>query len=151
MSLKATIGCEENLFEETPKHCRQLELEDPVIDNAALAKIKSLDRDKLKTVTIPMLYRVADGGAGLEKALSVLCWEAEVAITNGATLLVLTDRGMDAENAPIPALLATAAVHHQLIRSGNRTRCGLVIESGEPREVQHFALLVGYGAGAINP
>ncbi len=151
MSLKATIGCEENLFDETPAHCRQLELEEPVIDNAALAKIKSLNRDKLKAVTIPMLYRVADGGAGLEKALSVLSWEAEVAITNGATLLILTDRGMDEENAPIPALLATAAVHHQLIRSGNRTRCGLVIESGEPREVQHFALLVGYGAGAINP
>jgi glutamate synthase domain-containing protein 2/glutamate synthase domain-containing protein 1/glutamate synthase domain-containing protein 3 len=151
MSLKATIGCEENLFEEGPRHCRQLELEEPVIDNVQLAKIKELDRDKLRTVTIPMLYRVHDGGPGLEKALSVLCWEAEVAITNGATLLILTDRGMDEENAPIPSLLATAAVHHQLIRSGNRTRCGLVLESGEPREVQHFALLVGYGAGAINP
>jgi glutamate synthase domain-containing protein 2/glutamate synthase domain-containing protein 1/glutamate synthase domain-containing protein 3 len=151
MSLKATIGCEENLFEESARHCRQLEIEEPVIDNEALAKIKGLQQDKLKTVTIPTLYRVHDGGAGLEKALSVLCWEAEVAITNGATLLVLTDRGMDEENAPIPSLLATAAVHHQLIRSGNRTRCGLVIESGEPREVQHFALLVGYGAGAINP
>jgi glutamate synthase domain-containing protein 2/glutamate synthase domain-containing protein 1/glutamate synthase domain-containing protein 3 len=151
MSLKTTIGCEENLFEEGPAHCRQLELEEPVIDDEALAKIKGLQRDKLRTVTIPMLYRVRDGGAGLEKALSVLCWEAEVAITNGATLLVLTDRGMDADNAPIPSLLATAAVHHQLIRSGTRTRCGLVIESGEPREVMHFALLVGYGAGAINP
>ncbi|MBP1690596.1 MAG: glutamate synthase large subunit, partial [Deltaproteobacteria bacterium] len=151
MSLKATIGCEENLFEETPAHCRQLELEEPVIDNAALGKIKELQRDKLRAVTIPMLYRVRDGGAGLEKALSVLCWEADVAISNGATLLVLTDRGMDEENAPIPSLLATAAVHHRLIRSGTRTRCGLVIESGEPREVMHFALLVGYGAGAINP
>ena len=151
MSLKATIGCEENLFEETPAHCRQLELEEPVIDNAALGKIKELQRDKLRAVTIPMLYRVRDGDAGLEKALSVLCWEAEVAISNGATLLVLTDRGMDEENAPIPSLLATAAVHHQLIRSGTRTCCGLVIESGEPREVMHFALLVGYGAGAINP
>ena len=151
MSLKATIGREENLFEETPAHCRQLELEEPVIDNEALAKITSVNRDKLKAVTIPMLYRAADGGPGLEKALSVLCWEAEVAITNGATLLVLTDRGMDEENAPIPSLLATAAVHHHLIRAGTRTRCGLVIESGEPREVQHFSLLVGYGAGAINP
>jgi glutamate synthase domain-containing protein 2/glutamate synthase domain-containing protein 1/glutamate synthase domain-containing protein 3 len=151
MSLRATIGAEENLFEETPAHCRQLELEEPVIDDAALAKVKALGRDKLKTVTIPALYRVKDGGPGLEKALSVLCWEAEVAINNGATLLVLTDRAMDEENAPIPALLATAAVHHHLIRNGTRTRCGLVVESGEPREVQHFALLVGYGAGAINP
>ncbi|MCC6849972.1 MAG: glutamate synthase large subunit [Deltaproteobacteria bacterium] len=151
MSLKATIGREENLFEETPAHCRQLELEEPVIGNEALAKIKSLERGTLRTVTIPMLYRVADGGAGLEKALSVLCWEAEVAISNGATILVLTDRGMDEDHAPIPSLLATASVHHHLIRAGTRTRCGLVVESGEPREVQHFALLVGYGAGAINP
>ncbi len=151
MSLKATIGRQENLFEETAAHCRQLELEEPVIDNAALAKIKGLERDKLRAVTIPMLYPVADGGAGLEKALAVLCWEAEVAITSGATLLVLTDRGMDEANAAIPSLLATAAVHHHLIRVGTRTRCGIVLESGEPREVQHFSLLVGYGAGAINP
>jgi glutamate synthase (NADPH) large chain len=151
MSLRATIGAEENLFEETPAHCRQLELEEPVIRNRDLAKIKTLTAGKLRTVTIPMLYRVRDGGAGLEKALSVLCWEAEAAIASGATLLVLTDRGMDEENAAIPSLLATAAVHHQLIRSGNRTRCGLIVESGEPREVMHFALLVGYGAGAINP
>ncbi len=116
MSLRATIGAEENLFDETPAHCRQLELEEPVIGNGDLAKIKALQRDKLKVVTIPALYRVRDGGAGLEKALAVLCWEAEAAIANGATLLVLTDRGMDAENAPIPSLLATAAVHHQLIR-----------------------------------
>ncbi|MEB2285603.1 MAG: glutamate synthase large subunit [Myxococcales bacterium] len=151
MSLKATIGRGENLFAETPAHCRRLEIEEPVVDDAALAKIASLERDRLQAATLSILYRAADGGAGLARALAALCREAADAVTGGATILVLSDRAMDEENAPIPSLLATAAVHHHLIRAGTRTRCGLVVESGEPREVQHFALLVGYGAGAINP
>ncbi len=151
MSLKATIGSEQNLFEETPRHCHQLELEAPVIDATDLAKIRGLVRGDLRAVTLPMLYRVHDGAAGLEKALAVLCWEASAAVENGATILVLTDRGLDEEHAAIPSLLATAAVHHHLIREGTRTRCGIVVESGEPREVMHFALLIGYGAGAVNP
>ncbi|MBI3770679.1 MAG: glutamate synthase large subunit [Deltaproteobacteria bacterium] len=151
MSLKATIGSEQNLFEETPRHCHQLELEAPVIGNADLAKIIALKQGDLRTVTLPMLYRVHDGAAGLDKALAVLCWEASAAVANGATILVLSDRGIDDEQAGIPSLLATAAVHHHLIREGTRTRCGIVVESGEPREVMHFALLVGYGAAAVNP
>jgi glutamate synthase (NADPH) large chain len=151
MSLKATIGSEQNLFDETPRHCHQLELEAPVIGNADLVKIKTLSQGELRAVTLPMLYRVHDGAAGLDKALAVLCWEASAAVVNGATILVLSDRGIDEDHAAIPSLLATAAVHHHLIREGTRTRCGLVVESGEPREVMHFALLVGYGAGAVNP
>ncbi len=151
MSLKATLGSEQNLFEETARHCHQLELEAPVIGNADLAKIKALAKGALRTVTLSTLYDVHDGAAGLDKALAVLCWEASAAVANGATIVVLSDRGIDDQHAAIPSLLATAAVHHHLIREGTRTRCGIVVESGEPREVMHFALLVGYGAGAVNP
>ena len=150
-SLMTNIGTEQDLFEETPLHCRQLKLEQPILTNKALAKIKQLDRDGLKAITLPMLYPVAKGGAGLKKALADLCDKASAAIEDGFTILVLSDRGTDKANAPIPALLATGAVHHHLIRKLQRTRCGIVIESGEPREVHHFALLFGYGAGAVNP
>jgi len=151
MSLKATIGSEQNLFDETPEHCHQLELESPVLTNAELQQIKDLAIGSLRAKTLGTTYRVAEGGPGLRQALDALCAEASAAIAAGFTILVLSDRGHDVERAPIPSLLATAAVHHHLIREGTRTRCGLVVESGEPREVQHFCLLVGYGAGAVNP
>jgi glutamate synthase (NADPH/NADH) large chain len=151
MSLKATIGSEQNLFEETPRHCQQLELEAPVIGNADLARIAALDREDLRAATLSTLYAVREGGPGLERAVAALCREASAASARGATILILSDRGVDESHAGIPSLLATAAVHHHLIREGTRTRCGLVVESGEPREVMHFALLVGYGAGAVNP
>ncbi len=151
MSLKSTIGPEQNLFDETPEHCHQLELENPVIDNADLARIKAVRNGKLRAATLPTLYKVRDGGAGLKAALDELCTQASAAIEQGNTILVLSDRGTSEALAAIPSLLATAAVHHHLIREGTRTRCGLVVESGEPREVMHFALLVGYGAGAVNP
>lgn len=150
-SLLTNLGTEQDLFEETPQHCRQLKIKQPILTNEALAKIKALDRDGLKAVTLPMLYKVADGGDGLKAALAELCDKASAAIEDGNTLLILSDRGTDKENAPIPALLATGAVHHHLIRKLQRTQAGLVIESGEPREVHHFCLLFGYGAGAINP
>ena len=151
MSLKSTIGSEQNLFEETPLHCHQLELESPILSNSELQKIKELAIGNLRSTTIPTLFKTANGGAGLRAALDELCWHASEAVTEGFTVLVLSDRGHDQEWAPIPSLLATAAVHHHLIREGTRTRCGLVIESGEPREVHHFCLLAGYGAGAVNP
>ncbi len=151
MSLKATIGSEQNLFEETPLHCRQLELEQPILTNEELARIKRLENGNLRTVTLSTLYWAAGGAKALEHALEELCAKASAAIADGATLLVLSDRGVDRDWAAIPSLLATAAVHHHLIREGTRTRCGLIVESGEPREVHHFSLLVGYGAGAINP
>ena len=98
-----------------------------------------------------MLFNAADGEAGLEKAVAELCDAAAKAVREGAPILILSDRGVDQDKAPIPSLLATAAVHHHLIRQGTRTQCGLVIETGEAREVHHFCLLIGYGAGAVNP
>ncbi len=151
MSLKTTIGSEQNLFEETPKHCRQLALEQPILTNEELARLKSFSHPGFFSTTLSTLYLAKDGTAGLEKALDALSEAAETAVDNGATILVLSDRGVDETHAPIPALLACGAVHQHLIRKGTRTHCGLVIESGEPREVQHYALLAGYGAGAINP
>jgi glutamate synthase domain-containing protein 2/glutamate synthase domain-containing protein 1/glutamate synthase domain-containing protein 3 len=151
MSVKATVGSEQNLFEETAAHCHQLELENPIIGSADLQKIKEVSAGSLRSKTLPMLFKVVDGGTGLRDALEELCSQASVAIEQGFSILVLSDRGHDEEWAPIPSLLATGAVHHHLIREGTRTLCGLVVESGEPREVHHFCLLIGYGAGAVNP
>ncbi len=151
MSAETTIGSEQNLFEETSLHCRQLRLKQPILTNEQLEKIKRLARPGLRTTTFSTLFRVADGEKGLRAALDNLCREASKAIADGYTIIVLSDRGVNGEWAPIPSLLATGAVHHHLIREGTRTKCGLVVESGEPREVMHFCLLVGYGAGAINP
>ncbi|MCF7818351.1 MAG: glutamate synthase large subunit, partial [Kiritimatiellales bacterium] len=150
-SLLTNIGSEQDLFMETPEHCRQLKVEQPLLTNEAMQKIRGLDRDGLKSITLPMLYKVADGEDSLREELEKLCDAASKAIEAGYTLLVLSDRGADKENAPIPALLATAAVHHHLIRTLQRTSCGIVVESGEPREVHHFCLLFGFGAGAVNP
>jgi glutamate synthase domain-containing protein 2/glutamate synthase domain-containing protein 1/glutamate synthase domain-containing protein 3 len=150
-SAETTIGSEQNLFEESPEHCRQLHLTQPVITNTELEKIKRLSAPNLRTITLSTLFRACDGEASLRAALDALCAAASRAITEGCTIVVLSDRGVNAEMAPIPALLATAAVHHHLIREGTRTRCGLVVESGEPRETMHLCLLAGYGAGAINP
>ena len=150
-STETTIGAEDNLFEESARHCRQLQLKQPILTNEELERIKRLDVDGLRTITLPTLYRVDDGEAGLRAALDALCKGASDAIESGYTIIVLSDRGVNAEHAAIPALLATGAVHHHLIREGTRTRAGLVVESGEPREAMHFCLLVGYGAGAVNP
>ncbi len=151
MSLVNAVGPEQNLFEETPKHCRQLELKTPALSNEELERIKELDQDGLHTVTLSTLFHPGGGAEALEKALEDLCENASDAIVAGASVLVLSDRGVDEEHAPIPSLLAVAAVHHHLIRVGTRTKCGLIVESGEPREIHHFALLAGYGAGAFNP
>jgi len=151
MSAQTTIGSEQNLFEETPLHCRQLKLNNPILSNEQLDKIKRLARPGLRTITLSTLYRAAAGEKGLREALDHLCHQASQALEAGHTIIVLSDRGVNSEWAPIPSLLATGAVHHHLIREGTRTKCGLIVESGEPREVMHFCLLVGYGAGAINP
>ncbi len=151
MSLKTTLGAEQNLFDETPRHCHQLEIENPIISNEELQKIKDVSAGTIRAVTLPALFTIADGGDGVRAALAELCRQASAAIEQGYSIIVLSDRGHDDERAPIPSLLATGAVHHHLIREGTRTRCGIVVESGEPREVHHFSLLVGYGAGAVNP
>ncbi len=150
-SLWTNIGTDSDLFSETPLHCRLLKIEQPILTNEALAKITALDRPGLKAITLPITYPVAAGSQGLEDALADLCTKASEAIEEGKAFLILSDRSADRENAPIPALLATATVHHHLIRNHQRTRCGIIVESGEPREVHHFCLLFGYGAGAVNP
>ncbi len=151
-SVDTSIGPEQDLFAETPEHCRQLRIARPVLSNGELARIRELDRPGLKSETLPALFeRSADPGA-LEAAVDELCRKAGRAIRErGATLLILSDRGIGPDQVQIPSLIATAAVHHYLIREGLRTSAAIVVESGEPREVMHFCLLIGYGANAINP
>jgi glutamate synthase (ferredoxin) len=163
MSMETTIGAEANLLEPTSQSCRQIKLKSPILKNEELDKLRQLDGQwhpggarplmagSFKSTTLSILFKVKDGAVGLERALNELCRQASAAITEDNDFLILSDRGLDREQAAIPALLAVAAVHHHLIREGSRTKVGLVLESGEPREVHHFALLIGYGAGAINP
>ena len=150
-STESFIGSEQNLFDETPLHCRQLKLKEPIITNYELEKIRNLQVDGIRPITLSTLFRVDEGEGTLERALDDLCRQASQAIEEGYSIIILSDRGVDAHHAPVPSLLATSTVHHHLIREGLRTKAGLVVESGEPREVAHFALLIGYGAGAVNP
>jgi hypothetical protein len=150
-SLITTIGSEGNLLEETPQQCRLLRLEQPILTNAEMAKIRQLDRDHFRSHTLSTLFAKSAGAEGMRQRLEELRVEASRAIIDGATILILSDRGVSPEMVPIPALLACGGVHHHLIREESRTHCGLVVETGEAREVQHFALLTGYGAGAVNP
>ncbi|MBI2882748.1 MAG: glutamate synthase large subunit [Candidatus Methylomirabilis oxyfera] len=149
--MATTIGPERNLLKPEPESCRQIKLKTPVLDNEELARIRYVDLPGFRSITLPMLFPAAEGGSGLDQALQELCRKASQAIADGYTFLILSDRGVCKELAPIPALLATAGIHHHLVREGTRTRVGLIIESGEPREVHHAALLIGYGAGAVNP
>ncbi len=149
--IATSIGPEGNLLEPAPEACRQIKLKTPILDNAELARIRHVDLPGFKATTVPMLFRVTDGAAGLARAMDELCLRASQAVDEGYAYLILSDRGVDRDWAPIPALLATAGVHHHLIREGKRVKVGLVIETGEPREVHHMALLLGYGGGAINP
>ncbi|MBI4559387.1 MAG: glutamate synthase large subunit [Candidatus Hydrogenedentes bacterium] len=151
MSLETTIGRERNLLDETPEHCQQLHLRAPIITNEQLQYLKTLHTPGLKATVISTLFPVAGGPPALEKALDRICAEASEAVAAGSTILILSDRGVDERHAPLPSLLATGAVHQHLVREHTRTECGLVVESGEPREVTHFCLLTGYGAGAVNP
>ena len=155
MAAETSVGPEGNLLEPGPECARQLSLPSPVLRNEDLEKIRALDggvaSKGLKAVTLPMVFKAAAGGAGLRKALEDLRWKASECIAEGNNIIILSDRGHDAEDAPIPSLLAVSAVQHHLIREGTRTRVGLVLETGEPREVHHFALLIGYGASAVNP
>ena len=158
MSTDTTIGPEANMLEPTPECARQIKLPSPILTNEELEKLRQLGdsdsewgRKGFRSITLPMLYNVAEGGCGLEHAMSELCHQASGAIVSGYEIIILSDRSVTEEWAPIPALLAVSGVHHHLIRVGTRTQVGFVIESAEPREVHHFALLLGYGAAAINP
>ena len=154
-AVETSIGLEDNLLEPGPEAARQLALPTPVLRNRELEQIRHLDGGEgsrgFRSITLPILYRVGEGGAGLRRAIEAVRDHARRAIAEGHDIIILSDRGHDADDAPIPALLAVSAVHHHLVRAGYRTRAGLVLESGEPREVHHFALLIGYGASAINP
>ena len=150
-SAETTIGSERNLLNPQPESARLIELKQPILSNEEFAKLKHLNHPHFKSATLATIFKASEGAAGLEKALDDLCEAATKAIKDGANILILSDRGVDKDNAPIPALLAVSGVHHHLIREGTRTRVGLVLESGEPREVHHFSLLIGYGCGAINP
>jgi len=152
MSLRTYVGGEGNVLFELPDHAQQLELESPILTNEQLAKLRygHFSQQRMPP-TIKMLYRVKDGTHGLKQALDEVCRQASHAVLNGHSMLILSDRGANAELMPIPSLLGTAAVHNHLMRNGSRMKVGLVIETGEAREVHHFCLLTGYGAGAVNP
>jgi len=150
-STETALGAEGNLLDPTPESCRFVTLDSPILPNEELAQIKNLKHAGFKSAVLPIVFKASAGGTGLEAALANLCKQADKAIAGGANILIMSDREMDADHAPIPALLAVAGLHHHLIRSGTRTRASLVLESGEPREVHHFALLLGYGISAINP
>ena len=151
MSLISYIGTERNILNETPDNCHTLKLPHPLLTNRDLEKLRRVSSGDLLATTLPALFRAEDGEAGLQHALEDLSKRAAHAVASGYTLLIISDRGVDSTYAPIPSLLAMAAVHNRLVRDQTRTQVALIIESGEPREVMHFALLIGYGASAVNP
>src|SRR3989338_644963 len=164
-STETTVGSERNLLMPEPKSARQIKLKSPILTNEEFEKLRQVKHVDFKSVTFPILYPVSGpatersgsaapfggGGKALEAALQKIYELASRAIQHGANIIVLSDRGIDKDHAPIPSLLAVSGLHHHLIREGTRTKVGLILESGEPREVHHYALLIGYGAGAINP
>jgi glutamate synthase domain-containing protein 2/glutamate synthase domain-containing protein 1/glutamate synthase domain-containing protein 3 len=151
MSLISYIGAERNILSEEPENCHMLKLAHPLLTNLELEKLRRVSTGDLLAITLPALFRASDGEVGLKRALEELCQRASLAGKAGYTLLILSDRGVNKDYAPIPSLLALAAVHNLLVKEETRTQVALITESGEPREVMHFALLSGYGASAINP
>jgi glutamate synthase domain-containing protein 2/glutamate synthase domain-containing protein 1/glutamate synthase domain-containing protein 3 len=151
MSLATTLGTERNLFDETPEHAHKLVLRQPILLNKELETLRHISHDVFASRTIDITWPVQEGAAGMESALDRVCAEAQDAIAQDVNIVILSDRLLGPRRAPIPSLLAVASVHHDLVREGTRLRAGIVLESGEPREVHHFATLIGYGASAINP
>ncbi len=151
MSLATTLGTERNLFDETPDHAHKLVLRQPILLNRELETLRHISHDVFASQTIDITWPVAEGAAGMQRALERVCAEAHDAIAQDVNIIILSDRLVGPRRAPIPSLLAVAAVHHHLVREGTRLRAGIVLESGEAREVHHFATLIGYGASAINP
>src|SRR5437868_7951025 len=149
MSLTSYIGTERNMLAEAPENCHTLKMPHPMLTNRDLEKLRRISRGDLLASTLPTTFSVLEGEVSLKRALDSLCRRASLAIKSGYTLLILSDRGIDEEFAPIPCLLALTAVHNHLVREGTRTGVALIIESGEPREVMHHALLIGYGSSAI--
>ena len=150
-STETMVGSRGSLLNPTPESCALIRVKEPIITNEDLEKLRHVKKGNFKAVTLPILFPVSEGVIGLEIAVDKLFAAADRAIADGANILILSDRGISHEKAPIPALLAISGLNHHLIRSGTRSKVGLVLESGEPREVHHFALLIGYGCSAINP
>ncbi len=149
--ISLAIGEDRNIFDIIPEQATKLRIQNPVISNDDLDKIKNIAHPDFTAATIPMLYPIEKGVNGLEKALDEMLEQTSKAVADGANIIILSDRGVTKEEAPIPALLACSYVHHSLNRSGNRSKFGIVLETAEPREPHHFATLFGYGASAINP
>ncbi|HEX3391392.1 MAG TPA: glutamate synthase large subunit, partial [Solirubrobacteraceae bacterium] len=151
MSLSTSLGSECNLFDETPEHAHKLELQQPILLNRELETLRHIASEVFSSRTLDITWPVQEGPDGMERALVRVCDEAHEAISEGVNIIILSDRQLSQRRAPIPSLLAVSSVHHHLVREGTRLRAGIVMESGEPREVHHFATLIGYGASAINP
>ncbi len=151
MAEDVMLGAEGNILEETPEHCHRLRLSRPIITNEELEKIAVVDQGNLKAKRLKVLYNVEEGRDGMEPALEKLFAQADKAIQDGVSIIVISDRGVSKDKVAIPMLLACAGLHHHLIRQGTRTKVSLVCETGEAREMHHFAVLIGYGANAINP
>jgi len=151
MSVRASVGSERNLLDETPEHARQLVIDNPILLDHEVEQLRIVESEVFKSWTIDTTFAVAEGPDGLGSALERVCAEADVALAAGANILILSDRSAGPGRVPIPSLLATGAVHHHLVREGTRLQAGIVVESGEPRSVHSIAVLVGYGAAAVNP
>src|SRR4051812_18698088 len=151
MSVGTGVGTERNLLAETSEHAHQLSMATPILRNPELEKLRQVDSGIFRAYTLDITWPVADGAAGIEAALDRICAEAEEVVEDGVNVLILSDRAVGPDRAPVPALMAVGAVHHHLVRAGTRLQAGLVIETGEAREVHHVATLIGYGASAVNP
>jgi glutamate synthase (NADPH/NADH) large chain/glutamate synthase (ferredoxin) len=151
MSVGTGVGSERNLLDETPDHAHQLAMKTPILFDREVQKLRHVDSSIFSSRTLDLTWPASEGPEGMLRALERVCAEANAALADGVNILILSDRATSAERVPIPALLAVAGVHHHLVREGTRLQTGLVLESGEPREVHHFATLIGYGASAINP
>ncbi|MFH0764335.1 MAG: glutamate synthase large subunit [Candidatus Omnitrophota bacterium] len=151
MSLESFIGPEKNILEETPEHSHKVRVKNPILTNEELEKIRDISINGFRTKTIYTFFDAASGKDGFLRALERICFEAEYAIEKGHSFIILSDRGADKDNIALPALLAASAVHHYLVRKTIRSQVAILVESAEPREVHHFALLFGYGADCINP
>jgi glutamate synthase (NADPH/NADH) large chain/glutamate synthase (ferredoxin) len=151
MSLSSAVGPQENLLSESAEHAHQLVISQPLLTSGELEKLRQVDHHIFRADTLDATWPLSEGPAGLERAMDRLCREASERVAEGGNILILSDRAAGPDRVPIPALLAVAGVHHHLVREGTRLRVGLVVESGEPREVHHFCCLLGYGASAVNP
>ncbi len=150
MSVESYAGAQRNVLDETPRHSRKLKIKNPILCDEQLEKIRAIDENGFNTKTISLLFSVSDKEEFI-KTLDRVCEDSVSAIQQGYTFIILSDRGVNDKLAALPVLLATSAVHHHLVRNGMRTQIGIMVESAEPREVHHFALLFGYGADCVNP